>query len=1511
MPGFLHLMRCVAGAVVRNVPRALASLVPFGDALFEIAKDAREKFRRDRGDTDAPLRTELEGLAQASPAEVRKAAEEAASLEAAGQPDLQPALVSYLSQMQDSTRRSLRRPADPSGKTVPAGLSLKTATDLMPFLPAGLPRFKPGDRPLPGVNWELEKLLGSGGFGEVWKARNPRLTNITAALKFCLDPAAAEALLNEAENLNYVLKTGPHPGIVQLKNAYLDAEPYCLEYEFIEGDDLAGTIHAHQASRGAVTPGTATKIVLHLARTIGHLHELSPPIVHRDLKPANVLARQTRAGRTEFLITDFGIGGVAASQALEQTRRGTTSTPMLTSLKGAHTPLYASPEQKKGEPPDPRDDVHALGVIWYQMLVGDFSAEAPTGREWKKQLRARGVAEKLVDLIESCFDPRASRPPNGAILAEQIKTILSSPLSATGTTVVSSRNPAVYGQAVTLTATVNVLPPASGTPTGTITFTDGSAVLGSAALSGGAARLTVEALAAGSHAITASYGGDTLFAAGASAPLTQEVTPAPLTVTARDARKLRGEATPDFAADFSGFVGGDGEEALGGALGFTTQATGDSEPGSYAVTPGGLTSGNYSITFVNGTLTVAPSKIDPRSAEACRQRARAYLARGKLAEALAEFDKLVRLEPNNPANLVERGRAHAANGSHDKAVADFTQAIQGGARSADVFAARGTAYAGKGALDLAFADFDEALRLDPGCAAVYLHRGRAHEGSKAFDLALADYSEAIRLDPEQGQFFHARGMAYLRKGQADLALADLIRALNLDPGSVEAYHGRGQVYARKGNYDQAVGDYTQAIKLGLKSGGVYYHRGLAHARLHKAGPAIADFTKAIKASPRNAELYLMRGLAYCDRADHEAAVADFTRAIHRDKGYTAAYFNRARAYLETGKYGKAVKDFTQVIGQKPGRADAFDGRARAQLLKKQYDAAVADATEAVRLDPSRASAYAHRGRAHAGKGELGQAVADATEAIRQDPRPAYYEARGLARHQRGEYDLAAADFTEAIRLDPKNGVLYRGRGRAYARAGNTAKAEADRRKAIKLGVGAGKPPRQKAPAARGVTLADVIAAGLLVPPVKLFRRYKGATLEATLLKDGSVRFRQQRYDTCSAAAEEARATVAGRRLNTNGWTFWRYEGAGGKKFTLDHARKQLASPPRRATRRPKVEKPPDATVGARIRGRALELLSARPDGIRYAKLVRAIHDACPDIPVNTIHGNVWDLDKVLPEEVCKPARGLFRAVKFRGTGAGEAPGRELVNSLGMRFTLVPAGMFLMGSPDSEEGRGGDEGPQHEVEITRPFYLGVHPVTQKQYKRVVGGNPSHFTSRNGGGAGHPVEQVSWEEAVEFCRRLSALPEEQAAGRTYRLPTEAEWEYACRGGATSSTPFSSGGSLSSTQANFDGSHPYGGTAAGPHLQRTTPVGSYGPNAFGLYDMHGNVWEWCADWYDENYYSHSPRQDPQGPQQGESRVIRGGSCYDDGCDCRSAARDGAEPGYRGGHVGFRVVCVAPRTL
>jgi formylglycine-generating enzyme required for sulfatase activity len=247
----------------------------------------------------------------------------------------------------------------------------------------------------------------------------------------------------------------------------------------------------------------------------------------------------------------------------------------------------------------------------------------------------------------------------------------------------------------------------------------------------------------------------------------------------------------------------------------------------------------------------------------------------------------------------------------------------------------------------------------------------------------------------------------------------------------------------------------------------------------------------------------------------------------------------------------------------------------------------------------------------------------------------------------------------------------------------------------------------------------------------------------------------------------------------------------------------------------------------------------------------------------------------------------------------------LTNAPGIKLALIPAGTFLMGSPDEEPGHRGNEAPPHEVALTSSFYLAIHPVTQGQYEKVMGSNPAHFGRANGGGPEHPAESVSWDDAVAFCQRLSALPAERQAGRTYRLPTEAEWEYACRAGTT--TPFCFGAALSAAQANFDGDFPYGGGDKGRSPQQTTAVGAYPANHFGLHDVHGNVWEWCADWYNDAYYRQSPRRDPPGPAAGQFRVVRGGCWRNHAATCRAAYRNGLVPHNRDMYTGFRVVAVA----
>jgi formylglycine-generating enzyme required for sulfatase activity len=245
----------------------------------------------------------------------------------------------------------------------------------------------------------------------------------------------------------------------------------------------------------------------------------------------------------------------------------------------------------------------------------------------------------------------------------------------------------------------------------------------------------------------------------------------------------------------------------------------------------------------------------------------------------------------------------------------------------------------------------------------------------------------------------------------------------------------------------------------------------------------------------------------------------------------------------------------------------------------------------------------------------------------------------------------------------------------------------------------------------------------------------------------------------------------------------------------------------------------------------------------------------------------------------------------------------ITNSIGMKLKLIPAGEFLMGSPASETVgplvTTGDltEEQQHRVQITRAYYLGTTEVTQGQWEGVMGTTPWKGKTYVKEGSDYAASYVSWDDAVEFCRRLSAKD-----GRTYRLPTEAEWEYACRAKSTSVYSFGASPGSLKDYAWFN-ENAYDVDAKYAHR-----VGQKLPNAFGLFDMHGNVYEWCSDWYGEDYYATSPGSDPTGPRSGSGRVIRGGSWSGIPRHCRSAIRHRITPIGRSSNIGFRVSSSVP---
>jgi formylglycine-generating enzyme required for sulfatase activity len=299
----------------------------------------------------------------------------------------------------------------------------------------------------------------------------------------------------------------------------------------------------------------------------------------------------------------------------------------------------------------------------------------------------------------------------------------------------------------------------------------------------------------------------------------------------------------------------------------------------------------------------------------------------------------------------------------------------------------------------------------------------------------------------------------------------------------------------------------------------------------------------------------------------------------------------------------------------------------------------------------------------------------------------------------------------------------------------------------------------------------------------------------------------------------------------------------------------------------------------------------------------ALNPNLPDVAHNRdVAQGVWD-EKRRQEEAEKRRRKKefgFDVITVNSQGKetkreysrAEFFKQDLGNNISLEMVPISGGNFMMGAAQNEANASSDEYPQHPVNIAA-FSMAKYPITQAQWEAIMGNNPSHFK-----GANRPVENVTWHEAQEFCQRLS-----QETGKTYRLPSEAEWEYACR--AKTTTAFHFGETITADLANYDASNTYGNGPKGTYRQQTTDVGSFSPNAFGLYDMHGNLYEWCADRWHQNYNG-APTDGSVWESGGntELRLIRGGSWVSYPWNCRSANR------FRGGldsqdrFYGFRVV-------
>lgn len=411
------ILRCLAEAIVEQGIRGLAGLVPGGTYLVDVSAKwfekyelarlaqavARETARKEAADV---VRAELTQLALANYGEARKVAVEAVrQVASSASVEDRVTLELYLSQVPGATRASLKRPSDPSGTTVPPDFVLRLPDDLRRLLPEQPLQRRPKEVFRGTSDWTLSRPLGCGGYGEVWLAQ---AGTSLGAMKFCR-PELTKALRHEERMIRRVMKAGTHPGIVALLEADLDASTPWLLYEYVHGGDLRDWILGAQVSPVADRVGRTVDVLTQLCQAVAHFHRLDPSIVHRDLKPSNILVDRAS---NRLRVTDFGIGSLAAGAALGPDTGGTTAALLTKFMYGAHSQLYSSPQQQAGDPPDPRDDVHALGVIAYHLLTGKLG-RVP-GTDFGAELHAAGVPIPLIEVVGACVAQDPTRRPADA-----------------------------------------------------------------------------------------------------------------------------------------------------------------------------------------------------------------------------------------------------------------------------------------------------------------------------------------------------------------------------------------------------------------------------------------------------------------------------------------------------------------------------------------------------------------------------------------------------------------------------------------------------------------------------------------------------------------------------------------------------------------------------------------------------------------------------------------------------------------------------------------------------------------------------------------------------------------------------------------------------------------------------------------------------------------------------------------------------------------------------------------
>ena len=430
MPRLQALLECVGQSLCEKGRKALQNQWSFADVLPDVARAAFDYAHKKLPGGD--LRAALADCAAVDPDEFARRVGELIAELATTHSVPKAELAAYLSALPVTVRQILRRPSDPDGRTVPDDVVFYKPEEFAVFLPPRAPRYRPGDTP-PGLdNWTLTELRGLGQNSEVWRGEDPDQPELSpAALKFVIDAESCERVKASTALFTQVFELNEVAGVLPLRSVYLETDPPCLEAPFVYGYDLAGLMFDWKWRYDSAKPEAALKLVRRLASIVEKAHEKG--VVHRDLKPSNVLLHPTDGGKFTMWVTDFGWGQIESVRALELAKGGPRGEQQRLAQRGAATSLYACPQQAKKEPAAPTDDVHAIGMIWYQLLRRDPTAAAPFGSEWIDELKPAGFTDSQARVLQACLSTRADkRPKNAAALGEQLAAVTVAPADPAG-----------------------------------------------------------------------------------------------------------------------------------------------------------------------------------------------------------------------------------------------------------------------------------------------------------------------------------------------------------------------------------------------------------------------------------------------------------------------------------------------------------------------------------------------------------------------------------------------------------------------------------------------------------------------------------------------------------------------------------------------------------------------------------------------------------------------------------------------------------------------------------------------------------------------------------------------------------------------------------------------------------------------------------------------------------------------------------------------------------------------